>query len=202
MSFLRDPGGLCAPFYAVETPPDPTVFAVTPDTLRDVLRLDCEDMGDDVALGHIASAQLIAERYSGIVLFKTTFKLSLPLFPLRIELRKRPVIAVTVIDRRIDGVETVVPAEDYRLIQRNCYPYISLSDGACWPTDADLEDDAVSVTFDAGISAIEEDIPADIKSAITSIAVDEFENPGDCSTDDGLPGAAKKILNLHRCRLV
>lgn len=199
MSFLDHLGALCAPFYEVITPPDATVFAVTADRLRDVLRIDCEDMGDDIALGHIASAQLQAEGFAGVTLFKTTFKLSLPFFPLRIELRKRPVLSVTSITRRVDGVDIEVPNTDYRLIQRDCYPYVSLSDGACWPTDADLEDDAVSVTFDAGFSAIEEDIPVDIKSAITSIAVDAFENPGDCLTEDELPGAAKKILNTHRC---
>lgn len=199
MSFLGDPGGLCAPFYAITTPPDPTVLAVTADNLRDVLRLDCDDMGDDIAQGHIISAQNQAQAYAGITLFKTTFELALPFFPLRIELRKRPVISVTSITRRVDGADIEVPDTDYRLIQRNCYPYIALADGACWPTDADLEDDAVSVIFDAGFSDIEEDIPVDIKSAITSIAVDEFENPGDCLTEDMLPGAAKKILNTHRC---
>ena len=199
MSFLGDPGGLCAHFYEVVTPPDPLLLAVTADQLREVLRLECEDMGDDVAQGHIAAGQRQAEDFAGIELFKTTFKLSLPVFPLRIELQKRPVLAVTSISRRVAGVDIDVPADDYRLIQRNCYPYISLSDGACWPTDADLEDDAVSVTFDAGISDKEEGIPADIRSAIISIAVDAFENPGDCSTEDVLPGAAKKILNTYRC---
>lgn len=199
MGFLDDPGGLCAPFYEVVTPPDPLLLAVTADQLRDVLRLDSEDMTDEVAEDHIAAAQRLAEKYAGIVLFKTTFKLSLPFFPLRIELRKRPVRVVMSITRRVDGADTEVPAEDYRLIQRNCYPFISLSDGACWPTDADLEDDAVSVIFDAGFSDGAEDIPVDIKSAITSIAVDAFENPGDCFTEDVLPGAAKKILNTYRC---
>jgi len=199
VSFLGDPGGLCAPFYAVETPPDPTVFAVTADRLREVLGVDCDRVGDDVGQGYIGSAQLQAEAFAGFVLFKTTFKLSLPFFPLRIELRKRPVISVTSISRRVAGVDIEVPNTDYRLIQRDCYPYISLSDGACWPTDADREEDAVSVIFDAGFSKIEEGIPVDIKSAITSIAVDAFENPGDCVTEDMLPGAAKKILNPYRC---
>ncbi len=199
MSFLDDPGGLCAPFYAVITPPDSTVLAVTADNLRDALRLDCDDMGDDIAQGHIISAQNQAQAYAGITLFKTTFQLDLPFFPLRIELRKRPVISVISITRRVDGTDIEVPTDDYRLIQRNCYPYIALADGACWPDDADIEDDAVSVIFEAGFSDIEEGIPVDIKSAITSIAVDAFENPGDCVTDDVLPGAAKKILNPYRC---
>lgn len=199
MSFLVDPGGLCAHYYEIITPPDETLLAITADSLRAVLRLDCEDMGDDVAQGHIISAQKQAEAFAGITLFKTTFMLSLPYFPLRIELRKRPVISVLTISRRIAGDNTDIPADDYRLIQRNCFPFISLADSALWPTDADIEDDAVSVTFDAGISDKEEDIPADIKLAITAIAVDAFENPGDCSTGDMLPGAAKKILNTHRC---
>ncbi len=199
MSFLDDPGGLCAHFYKITNPPDETVFAITADSLRGVLRLDCDDMADDIAQGHIISAQKQAEDFSGLTLFKTTFELALPFFPLRIELRKRPVISVLSISRRVDGVDTEVPAEDYRLIQRRCYPFISLADGASWPTDADIEDDAVTVTFDAGISDIEEDIPADIKAAITAIAVDAFENPGDCLTTDMLPGAAKKFLNPHRC---
>ncbi len=199
MGFMNNPGGLLAYFYEVITAPDPTLLAVTADSLRGVLRLECEDMGDDIAQGHIASAQKQAQDYAGFVLFNTTFKVSLPFFPLRIELRKRPVIAVISITRRVDGVDTEVPADDYRLIQRNCYPFISLSDGACWPTDAVIEDDAVSVTFDAGFSDKEEDIPADIKSAITSIAVDAYENPGDCTTSDMIPGAAKKVLNTYRC---
>ena len=199
MSFLDDPGGLCAPFYEVIIPPDPTLFVITADQLREVLREDCDTVADDVALGHIASAMLSAEAFAGFVLFKTTFRLDLPFFPLRIELRKRPILSVTSITRRVDGADIEVPDTDYRLIQRECYPFISLANGACWPTDADLEDDAVSVIFDAGFSAKEEDIEADIRRAITVIAVDEFENPGDCLTEDMLPGAAKKILNTHRC---
>ncbi|MEE9160021.1 MAG: hypothetical protein V3U60_16750 [Gammaproteobacteria bacterium] len=200
MPLLDVPGELCAHFYEVETPPDVTLLATTADRLRRSLGgLECDDLEEDVAQALIRSAQLQAQDYAGIVLFKTTFKLSLPFFPLRIELRKRPVISVTSVSRRVDGVDTAVDAEDYRLIQRDCYPYISLSDGACWPTDADMEDDAVSVIFDAGLSDKEEGIPVDIKAAINATAVHDFENPGDCDTEDMLPGIAKKILKSHRC---
>lgn len=199
MSFLDQPGGLCAHFYEVVTPPDATLLAITADHLREVLRLDCDDLADDVAQGHIIAAEKQAEAFSGLTLFTTTFQLALAFFTNRIELRKRPIQSVTSISRRVEGADTTVAAEDYRLIQRRCYPFISLSEDACWPTDADLEDDAVTVTFIAGVADKEEDIPADIKAAITAIAVDGYENPGDCVTADMIPGMAKKILNPYRC---
>lgn len=151
------------------------------------LRLD-GTADDSLVGGLITAARESAENYTGRAFVTQTWRMVLPSFPCgtdrRIYLPKPPVqsvTSVTYVDS--DGVTQALSPASYTFVDDGHCPYIVEAYGETWPS-ARAQDDAVTVTFVAGYSAV----PEAIKTAITRQLQQNFDDlrPEDHAALDSL----------------
>ena len=156
----------------------------------------------------IKAATSYLDGWSGILgrcLVTQTWRQSMAGFPGRcIRLALDPVQQVDAISY-VDGADQVqtVASDDFRLHTDDRGAYVALTDGASWPTDLAVRDDAVSVTYTAGYGAESADVPEAIRHAVAFMVADWYEFRESAQMNGGaatnrIPIAAEALLAPFR----
>lgn len=106
--------------------------------------------------------------------------------------RVRAVASVTYLDAA--GAETVLAADQYRLVHRYGAGYIVPAHNVTWPALLD-EDQPVTVRYTAGYGAAPEDIPADLRTGLMQLCAWMWENRTMAVPDGFLPAFRKFQVN-------
>ena len=191
--------------YRLVTPA--TTLPVAVDSIKSLLRLDVADTSEDAFIGAlIMSATDQVEKYLKRDLLTKTYTLYLDRFTGLIEIRRSPLRAITSIRYdNIDNVDTLLSAATYNIVYNNDFSNIQLAPTQVWPVLYNKRQ-AVRITFTAGYG-IATDIPVAIQHAISLIALNMYENRGDCDEGGaadcgpcatGMPGMARGLLAPYR----
>lgn len=178
----------------------PCGHALSPDELRTYLRLSKSQMTDAEADQLVMDAQAVWELYTHLTLFNTGYLNYRDWFDCDLTLRRAPLVSVESVQYQLNGTFQTLATTVYkplRLNQRN-WGKLGLREGQRWPRH-DHEGEVIRIAFTAGFGDNASDIPAPIKEALGRIAVDLYENRGDCTcTGDmlaSLSTAAKALMN-------
>lgn len=133
---------------------------------------------------------------------ETGWTLTVDSFASRIELpRAAPALAVSSVNYSVDGSMTAVGGTVYRtqLNGKYGYGYIALKTDQAWPTDGDVQDDAVQIVYTAGMgdgtgANVKTKYPA-LHKAMALLAGDYFRNREDTFTDIRIVEIDRKIVN-------
>ena len=191
--YQTTPGEIRSFFYEIiVAPTDPLV--VTPDELREYMKIDATSLPDAEATALILAAQMQVEFYASIVLLATEFRVHMNGFLPRMDLKRQPLRTgdpVTV-GYLSDGAFTIVDPTTYQIVRRSFFGYLAPVNGEFWPLQGvDLQDDAVQISFSAGYDDADA-VPANIKFAIMATANYIYTNKGDCG--DCSPGDCTALL--------
>ncbi len=173
--------------------------------------VNCVDFKDYIKLPQVVTADdsLItallstatdwAERYTRRDFRENTYTLTFDRFPVRICLRRDPVVSITSVTYKVDDVVTTVPAADYYLVKDVQNSWIVLNDEKEWPTDGDESTKgllaSIVVTFVTEAHTCEEDG----NTAIQLITAHLYSERGDCPTGDAArQSGATAILDQFR----
>ncbi|MCW8930893.1 MAG: phage head-tail connector protein [Gammaproteobacteria bacterium] len=173
--------------YSIVTPPVGGVLSLA--TLKEFLRLDASDISEDTILNLIiSSVQSSFERYSGLVLQETTFKLLTQLRSIEniIPIAKNPVTSITSVKELIDAVYVDV---DYTAKDgNNAHIHILNS------TSSDIHNN-YEVIFVAGLDTI----PNNLTLALYQHCAFAYENRGDCPIEgSGFPQIVKNTYDAYK----
>lgn len=146
------------------------------DEARDHLRLHSND-DDDLISPIILAALDAAEAYTRRDFRDNTYQLLLDEFTDRICLRRDVVDTIDSVTRLVATVATAVPTTVYYLKHGVQASEILLQDGETWPTDVDVREQAIVVTF----TTKAHDRLESAKSAILRLVAHLYENRGDCA---------------------
>lgn len=179
---------------------------LTLDTIKGWLRLDTADNSEDALLTRLRDGVIeFFERYTSMVLLETDFKTTRDMFYNRscFQLRKRPYISTTSFEYFANGVLTPVPAASYYEVvnDHEDFSKLQLKYGGTWPSDVDRREQAIEITFKAGLAATPEGVPEAIINALLNHIASWYEKRGDCDTcscEDGLPPNAKQVYDQYK----
>ena len=146
------------------------------DEARDHLRLHSDD-DDDLVSPIILAALDAVESYTRRDFRANTYELLLDEFTDRICLRRDVVDTIDGITRLVATVVTTVPTTVYYLKRGVQASEILLQDEQTWPTDVDVREQAIVVTFTTKAHGRLESA----KSAILRLVAHLYENRGDCA---------------------
>jgi len=174
--------------YSIVTPPVGGVLSLA--TLKAFLRIDASNTSEDALLTmFMSSVQSTFERYAGLVLQPTTFKLitTAPQIQTVVTIAKSPVTSFTSV-KIWDGTAFVVT--DYEGVDGyNAHVHISGS------TLSDTLHDKCEIIFIAGLTTI----PEDLKLAMYQHCAYVYENRGDCPIESGaFPSQVKDVYNSYK----
>lgn len=181
-----------------------------PLTLTEVknhLRLDVADTSEDDYLNFLINAvALFGEKYTKKDFITRTYETYRDNF-CDLEIRKSPIQAVSTVERLVDDVLTEVPTTVWFVTKSNTYPHLSLKVDQSWPTDTDDREQAIKITFTAGLGDDATDIPGDYKNAMLAHIAFIYENRGDCEENDGeierlIPKSTKLFYDKIRIPLL
>lgn len=194
---------LIAQPYKVITPA--ANLAISLANVKDHLRLDPSDSSQDSYLTIlIKSAINFGENYTKRTFINTTFLTYLSDFCDCIELRRSKVSSVSFIKYLKNSVLTLVDSTLYYLTDEIGFSHILLVDQKTYPTDVDVNAQAVQIQFVAGYGADDTYIPDEIKLALLNHISAMYENRGDASSDSSsatkmyLPQLSKEIYDQFR----
>ncbi len=181
-----------------------TAAASLPITLAQVkehLKLDPDDTSQDTYLTIlIQSATTFAEKYTKRTFINTTFETFLSDFCYKIELRRSKAHTISFIKYLKDDVLTTVATSVYYLTDENDFAHILIVNGQSYPTDADINVQAVTIQFVAGYGADATFVPDELKLGLFNHVASMYENRGDCSnaTSMFLPALSRAIYDQFR----
>ena len=132
----------------------------------------------------------------------TTWKWTGPAFSNDLELPwAAPAISLTSFTYLLGGVATAVPVGTYQLIKSgaNGFARIKKRAGETWPTDGDIDDEAIAITYVAGLAdgtgaAVRTKHMA-LHKGMALLAGDYFRNREDTFTDIRMVEIDRKIVN-------
>ncbi len=203
-SLQRSPNRLSvtANFYEVIVPPN--VLAVDLDTVKLYLRLDVADTGEDSILTlFVDTAVELFEKYTGRTLFQTTFRTFRDqFFSRQFVLIRAPLVTFLTFDYIKNGILTPVDPSIFYTTNEDPYSRIILKVDEVFPTDIDIEKQAIQITFIAGIADNSNVYPNDIKIGLLQLIAFLYENRGDCNLAtlgvEKLPASSVAIFNKYR----
>lgn len=194
---------LIAQPYKVITPP--TGLAVSLALVKEHLKLDPADASQDSYLTIlIKSATKFAESYTKRTFLDTTFLTYLSDFCCCIELRRSKVSVVSFIKYLKDSVLVTVDSTLYYLTDESGFAHILLVDQKTYPTDVDINVQAVQIQFIAGYGVDDTFIPDELKLALLNHIAAMYEKRGDCAGSGAssqnmfLPSLSKEIYDQFR----
>ncbi len=127
----------------------------------------------------IDSATDWAEKYTARELRSNTWTLSIDEFDDRIKLRKDPIESITSVTRIVSGTATAVAASVYYLKFSTQFSEVLLADEQSWPSDQDVVEHAIVVTFKTQAHACVDQVVLGILRHIAFM----YENRGDCDPE-------------------
>lgn len=154
---------------------------ITLDEAKQQVRRDDND--DDLILTRLIAVVMSrldgADGILGRALITQTWSESFDAFPAgaTLCLALAPVIDITEITyfSSIDQSGMTMPAGDYSAFNRSRRAYVKLGYGRSWPSSYE-QDDAVTVTYQAGYGLNASDVPAAIKHAAMMMLAHYYEN--------------------------
>lgn len=172
--------------------------ATTPVSLTEV-KAHCRvgDTDDDAVLTALLNAATDhldgPDGLVGKCMVSQTWCQRLSAFGDRMRLTVGPVASVASITYYdADNVQQTLSTSVYQLSRDRCGHYVSLKSDQTWPTTY-KRDDAVSVTFVAGVAA--DDVPDSLKAAVLML-VSHWDDNRDGSTE--IPSSVKYLVGLRR----
>lgn len=172
--------------YSIVTPPAGGVLSLA--TLKALLRIDNADTTEDTLLSlFMSSAQSAFERYAGLVLQTTTFKMTDQVLFLNdvITIGKSPVISFTSV-KAFDGVSFV--ATDFEGVEGyNAHVHLT------GITQSLTEHTGYEIVFVAGLTSISDDLTLAMYQHCAYL----YENRGDCPVDQ-LPSMVKSVYDSYK----
>ncbi|MDH3325168.1 MAG: hypothetical protein OEM38_00460 [Gammaproteobacteria bacterium] len=136
---------------------------------------------DDTLIGSmIDNCVRYGEGYTGRDFSIKSWKLLIDTFSSRIHLSRMTVDTVTTIKHLVSNVLTTVSSADYYLKNNASNSEILLIDGASWPTDTDIREQAIEIEFATTVSMDQSVIESAIKKHVSYM----YFNRGDCDVGE------------------
>jgi uncharacterized phiE125 gp8 family phage protein len=194
------------------------VLVVSLNEVKAQLRIDLTNTSEDALLTtYIRAATLYFERITGRDLIIKTYKTFLNNFPGNyagygpvlyapynnydegIILLKSKLQAITHIKYYdTDGILQTVDAAKYYITDQVDYAAIFIKNNQNWPTDIEVRQQAITITFTAGFGPAASDVPEDIKEILLMMVTNMYENRGDCGGDCSKISDSIKALIMAR----
>lgn len=185
----------------------PSTMPLTVNEVKEHLKLNVDETAQDALLKIlIRAATEFAERYTKRDFITRTYETFRDSFAGRLELRRNPIQSITKVEYLKSGTLTTVSSDVYFLISSNSYPHIALETGQVWPTDIDLREEVVKITFDAGYGNTLSSVPDSLREGLLQHIAAMYANRGDCDESSSaiderlLPVASRLIYNMYRIR--
>ena len=192
----------------------PTTLPLTVNEVKEHLRLDIDDKTQDALLKVlIRAATDYAEKYTKKDFITRTYETLRDSFTDSLEIRRSPLQSVTKVEYLQDGSFVTVSADIYFATNSNTFSRLTLKAGQAWPTDIDLQEQSVKITFKSGYGNTLSSVPDSLREGIMQHIAAMYENRGDCN--DGrvsggifagaqkfLPVDAQLIYDMYRVRSI
>lgn len=178
--------------------------SITVPLIKTHLRIAQSVLTEDDYLTLLLKAAIsLFEKYTGVTLQRTIFKTYRDSFNTKqFILLKTPFINFITFEYLKEGIDTSVDANLFYFADSGLYAHIILHLDEEWPTDADIQKEALIISFEAGLADDTNFIPAAIQLALLNIIAYWYENRGDCTLSASdvikLPPNAVTIFNSYR----
>jgi len=168
------------------------------------LHMKVDTTADDTLItAMIEAATEYAERYMGLWIINRTAATYRDDFRDSLEIRRAPMGSVSSVQYLVGGVLTAVSTDVYQVLQSNTFARLALKAGQTWPTGIDDQEQAVKITFTAGMAADDTTVPEDIREALLAHISCMYANRGDCpDASTVLPIQSAGIYNMRRVRSI
>ena len=188
-----------------------TFPVTTAEFLNHIVYTTADENELNMAISMIEAATNFAEKYTGRLFITRAVAKFFNKFPPSTKNTKLPIILDSGVSRAVTSVSyidsnltaTTLPAEKYRVLERNGRTHIYPAMGLEWPTNVANEVDVVAVNYIVGTAAPA--VPAPIKMAILLIAASMWENRENEIVGSNIKAlkpviAAKDLLHPYKLR--
>lgn len=176
----------------------PTTLPLTINEVKEHLRLDLDDKTQDALLKIlIKTATNYAEKYTKIDFITRTYETLRDSFDDSLELRRAPLQSVTKIEYLQDGSFVTVSTDIYFVTSSSTFAHLALKESQAWPTDEDLQEQSVKITFKTGYGNTLSSVPDSLREGLLQHIAAMYENRGDCNegrVSGGIFAGAQKFL--------
>ena len=176
----------------------PTTLPLTINEVKEHLRLDLNDKTQDALLKIlIITSTEYAEKYTKRDFITRTYETLRDSFANSLELRRSPLQSVTKVEYLQDGSFVIVSADIYFATASNTFAHLALKEGQSWPTDEDLQEQSVKITFKSGYGNTLSSVPDSLREGLLQHIAAMYENRGDCNdgrVSGGIFAGAQKLL--------
>lgn len=177
---------------------DPATLPLTLDEVKTHLRIDLTDSSQDTYLTILIKAvTAFAEKYTKRDFITRTYETLRDSFGNSLVIRRSPFVSVSKVEYLVDDILTTVLTDIYFLTDSNTYPHLSLKVDGVWPTNEDLREQAVKITFTVGYGTDTTDVPESLRIGMLQHIAALYENRGDCDSSrvsGGILAGAQKFL--------
>jgi uncharacterized phiE125 gp8 family phage protein len=178
----------------------PTTLPLTINEVKEHLRLDLTDKTQDALLKVlIRAATDYAEKYTKKDLITRTYETFRDSFDDSLEIRRSPLQSVTTVEYLKNGVFVTVSTDIYFATNSNTFAHLALKVNQVWPSDVDLQEQSVKITFKSGYGNNLSSAPDALREGILQHIAAMYENRGDCNegrVSGGSIGNAQKFLPI------
>ena len=192
----------------------PTTLPLTTNEVKEHLRLDLDDKTQDALLKIlIKTATDYAEKYTKIDFITRTYETLRDSFADSLELRRTPLQSVIKVEYLQDGSFVTVSTDIYFATSSNTFSHLALKKSQVWPTNEDLQEQSVKITFKTGYGNTLSSVPDSLREGLLQHIAAMYENRGDCgegrvsggtfaSAQKFLPVDAQLIYDMYRIRSI
>ena len=178
----------------------PTTLPLTVNEVKEHLRLDLDDKTQDALLKIlIKTATGYAEKYTKIDFITRTYETLRDSFIDSLEISRTPVQSGSKVEQLQDGSFVTVSTDIYFATNSNTFSHLALKENQTWPTDEDLQEQSVKITFKSGYGNTLSSVPDALREAMMQHIAAMYENRGDCGevrVSGGTLGSAQKFLPI------
>lgn len=192
----------------------PTTLPLTINEVKEHLHLDLDDKTQDALLKVlIRAATDYAEKYTKRDFITRTYETLRDSFTDSLEIRRSPLQSVTTVEYLQDGLFVTVSTDIYFATNSNTFSRLTLKTGQVWPTDIDLQEQSVKITFKSGYGNNLSSVPDALREGMLQYISAMYENRGDCNegrvsgssvglAQKFLPIDAQLIYDIYRIRSI
>lgn len=178
----------------------PATLPLTVNEVKEHLRIDLDDKTQDALLKVlIRAATDYAEKYTKIDFITRTYETLRDSFIDSLEIRRTPLQSVTTVEYLQDDSFVIVSTDVYLATNSNTFSHLALKVNQVWPTDVDLQEQSVKITFKSGYGNTLASVPDALREAMLQHIAAMYENRGDCNegrVSGGSIGSAQKLLPI------